>query len=104
MAPPSINQHTRLSNTPIELLCARAHSDSVPALQPRDIVASSKLAMAELILSGCTTSSDHLYLYPNGVLLDDTIRASRLASIAKITTKIAYNRRSGPYVWAHGGE
>jgi cytosine/adenosine deaminase-related metal-dependent hydrolase len=39
------------------------------------IYASALTAMAELILSGCTTSSDHLYIYPNGIRMDDEIRA-----------------------------
>ena len=45
-------------------------------LQPEDIFTSTSTALAELALSGCTTASDHLYLYPNGSKLDDEIAAA----------------------------
>jgi cytosine/adenosine deaminase-related metal-dependent hydrolase len=40
------------------------------------VYVSAKVGLAELLLSGCTTSSDHLYLYPNGSRIDDEIRAA----------------------------
>ena len=46
-------------------------------LTPEMIRVSTQTAMAELLLSGCTTSSDHLYVFPNGCRLDDEIEAAR---------------------------
>lgn len=45
-------------------------------LTPEMIQVSTLTAMAELILSGCTTSSDHLYIYPNQTRLDDSLEAA----------------------------
>ncbi len=45
-------------------------------LNPEDIFISTQTALAELALSGCTTASDHLYLFPNGSRLDDEIAAA----------------------------
>lgn len=45
-------------------------------ITPEMIRISACTAMAELMKSGCTTSSDHLYLFPNGCRLDDEIEAA----------------------------
>ena len=46
-------------------------------MNPDDIYLSTQTALAELALSGCTTASDHLYLFPNGSSLDDEIAGAR---------------------------
>ncbi|MEM7088974.1 MAG: 8-oxoguanine deaminase [Pseudomonadota bacterium] len=43
---------------------------------PDEMFTSAQIGLAELALSGCTLSSDHLYLYPNGARLEDTIAAA----------------------------
>ncbi len=43
---------------------------------PEEMFVSAQVGLAELALSGCTLTSDHLYLFPNGSRLDDTIAAA----------------------------
>jgi cytosine/adenosine deaminase-related metal-dependent hydrolase len=43
---------------------------------PDHMHVSAQVGLAELALSGCSLSSDHLYLYPNGARLEDTIHAA----------------------------
>jgi len=45
-------------------------------LTPDDVRISTQLALSELALSGCTTSSDHQYLFPNGSSLDDQVEGA----------------------------
>jgi 8-oxoguanine deaminase len=56
-------------------------------LTPEMIRVSTQIAMAELLLSGCTTSSDHLYIYPNGVRLDDSIEGARAIGMRFTATR-----------------
>ena len=50
-------------------------------LGPDHIYWSTALGLAELALSGCTTSSDHLYIFPNGSRLDDSLAAAKAIGV-----------------------
>lgn len=54
----------------------RIHYPIWAGLTPEAIYVSTKTAIAELMLSGCTTSSDHCYIWPNGARIDDQIQAA----------------------------
>lgn len=56
-------------------------------LTPEMVFVSTQLAMAELLLSGCTTSSDHLYIYPNGVRLEDSIEGAQAIGMRFVATR-----------------
>ncbi len=53
-----------------------AHYPIWARLTPEAVRVSTRVAIAELMLSGCTTSSDHHYIWPNGTRLDDQIEAA----------------------------
>jgi 8-oxoguanine deaminase len=54
----------------------RIHYPIWARMTPEAIAVSTKTAIAELMLSGCTTSSDHTYIWPNGARIDDQIQAA----------------------------
>ncbi|MGB0661154.1 MAG: 8-oxoguanine deaminase [Mangrovicoccus sp.] len=54
---------------------------------PEHMRISALTGLAELALSGCSLSSDHLYLYPNGARLDDTIDAAKEIGLRLLATR-----------------
>ncbi|MDJ0959719.1 MAG: 8-oxoguanine deaminase [Acidimicrobiia bacterium] len=50
-------------------------------MNPDDVFVATQTALAELALSGCTTSSDHQYLFPNGSSLDDQVGAAKTIGV-----------------------
>lgn len=45
-------------------------------MTPEDVFVSTQVGLVELALSGCTATADHLYLFPNGIRLEDTLDAA----------------------------
>lgn len=54
----------------------RTHYPIWAGLTPEAISISTQIALAELVLSGCTTTSDHTYMWPRGAKVDDQIEAA----------------------------
>ena len=56
-------------------------------ITPVELKSAVKIGLSELIISGCTTSSDHLYIYPNGIKLEDEIEVARILGIRFHSTR-----------------
>jgi cytosine/adenosine deaminase-related metal-dependent hydrolase len=54
---------------------------------PDHVHVSALVGLAELALSGCSLSSDHLYLFPNGARLDDSIVAAQDVGVRLLATR-----------------
>jgi cytosine/adenosine deaminase-related metal-dependent hydrolase len=54
-----------------------AHYPIWARLTPEGVRSSTAIALAELLLSGCTTAADHGYIWPNGARVDDQIEVAR---------------------------
>ena len=86
LMPGLVNTHHHLYQTLTRAVAAVQDASLFPWLEglyplwagltPEMLHLSTQLGCAELMLSGCTTTSDHLYLFPNGCRLDDTLDAA----------------------------
>ena len=63
--------------------CSTGSKRSIPfgRNSPDDVFVSTQLALTELLFSGCTTSSDHHYLWPNGSRSDDQFAAAETVGV-----------------------
>ena len=87
LLPGLVNTHHHLYQTLTRVVPAAQDTDLFHWLKalypiwgrmtPEDMRLSTALGLAELALSGCTTASDHHYIFPNGCRLDDEIEAAR---------------------------
>jgi len=67
-------------------------------LTPAGLRSATAVACAELLLSGCTTASDHTYLWPNGCRIDDEIEVAR-----EVGLRFHAGRGSMSVGYSHGG-
>jgi len=54
---------------------------------PDEFRVSAALGLGELALSGCTYSSDHCYIFPNGASLSDTIEGAQMVGLRFYATR-----------------
>lgn len=89
--PGLVNTHHHLYQTLTRAIPVAQNADLFHWLQtlypiwaemtPEAVYVSALVGLSELLLSGCTTASDHLYLFPNGSRIDDEIRAAQEVGI-----------------------
>jgi 8-oxoguanine deaminase len=62
-------------------------------MTPESVDAAATVAMAELLLSGCTTTTDHHYVFPSGLetAIDIEIAAARRLGIRMVATRGSMN-------------
>ena len=86
--PGLVNAHQHLYQNLTRCYAAAAHVDNLTdwfwayftawgRLDAEAVAISTTVGLAELALSGCTTSADHLYLHPEPELIDAQIQAAR---------------------------
>jgi 8-oxoguanine deaminase len=63
-------------------------------LKPRELRLAARLALVELLLSGCTTAADHHYLYPAGLenAVDIEVEEARALGVRMTVTRGSMNR------------